>query len=233
LRQAAADKVTALFASQAITAALFARARGRGGQHVRLSMMDAVVSFLWADSAANEVLLDSDNSLPSSFVAGSKPFRFTDAWGIVTPTSDHDFAGMCRALGVEGYDDPRVATIVERFKHREVTAQVMESCYAKAATVTSAAASERFEAEGVPYAMILSPDELTRDPHALAAGLFELQNHHVVGQVRLPRHPAQFAATPASLAGGSPLLGEHTDEILADLGLTDRIQALRSAGVVQ
>ena len=106
LRQAAADKVTALFAAQAITAALFARAQGRGGQHVQLSMMDAVVSFLWADSAANEVLLESDNSLPSSFVAGSKPFRFKDVWGIVTPTSDHDFAGMCRALGVEGMTTP-------------------------------------------------------------------------------------------------------------------------------
>ncbi len=233
LRQAAADKVTALFASQAITAALFARARGRGGQHVQVSMMDAVVSFLWADSAANEVLLASDNSMPSSFVAGSQPFRFSDAWGIVTPTSDHDFAGMCRALGVEGYDDPRVATIVERFKHREATAQVMESCYANATRMTSAAASERFEAEGVPYAMILSPDELTRDPHALAVGLFEYQSHHVVGQVRLPRHPAQFSSTPASLAGGSPMLGEHTDEILAGLGLSDRIAALRSAGVVQ
>ena len=233
LRQAAADKVTALFASQAITAALFARARGRGGQHVQLSMMDAVVSFLWADSAANEVLLESDNSLPSSFVAGSQPFRFRDAWGIVTPTSDHDFAGMCRALGVEGYDDPRVATIVERFKHREVTAQMMEFCYAKAAGLTSAAATERFEAEGVPYAMILSPDELTSDPHALASGLFEYQSHHVAGQVRLPRHPAQFASTPASLANGAPKLGEHTDEILAGLGLTDRIVDLRSAGVVQ
>ena len=57
LRQTAADKVTALYATQAITAALFARAQGRGGQHVELSMTDAVVSFLWADSAANEVLL--------------------------------------------------------------------------------------------------------------------------------------------------------------------------------
>ena len=233
LRQAAADKVTALFASQAITAALYARAKGRGGQHVQLSMMDAVVSFLWADSAANEVLLESDNSLPSSFVAGSRPFRFRDAWGIVTPTSDHDFSGMCRALGVEGYDDPRVATIVERSKHRDVMSQMMESCHANAASLTSAAASERFEAEGVPYAMILSPDELALDPHALAVGLFEYQSHHVVGQVRLPRHPAQFASTPASLASGSPMLGEHTDEILAGLGLTNRIAALRSAGVVQ
>ena len=88
--------------------------RGKGGQHIELSMMDAVVSFLWADSAANEVLLEADGSQLSSFVAGFRPLRFTDGWGIVTPTSDHDFAGMCRALGVDGYDDPRVATIGER-----------------------------------------------------------------------------------------------------------------------
>ena len=63
LRQTAADKITALYACQAITAALFAgRESGHGGQHVELSMTDAVVSFLWADSAANEVLLDSDHS---------------------------------------------------------------------------------------------------------------------------------------------------------------------------
>ncbi len=232
LRQAAADKVTALFAAQAITAALFARAQGRGGQHVEVSMMDAVVSFLWADAAANEVLVESDNTLPSSFVAGSRPFRFRDASGIVTPTTDHDFAGMCRALGVEGSDDPRVATSQERFKNRDVMAELMASCYANAATLTGAEACERFEGEGVPYALILSPDELTRDPHALAVGLFEYQDHDVVGQVRLPRHPAQFASTPAALTGGSPVLGEHTDEILAALGLSDRIGAFRSAGVV-
>ena len=109
LRQTAADKVTSLYAAQAITAALFARERGRGGQHVELSMLDAVVSFLWADAAGNEVLRDADGSQPSSFVQTFRPFRFRDGWGIATPTSDSDFAGMCRAFGVEGYDDPRVS----------------------------------------------------------------------------------------------------------------------------
>ena len=102
LRQTAADKVTALFASQAMTAALLARANGQGGQHVELSMTDAVVSFLWADSAGNEVLLDSDDTMNSSFVAGFRPMRFEDGYGIVTPTSDADFAGMCRALPGRG-----------------------------------------------------------------------------------------------------------------------------------
>jgi len=91
LRQTAADKVTALYASQAITAGLFARANGAGGQHLELSMADAVVSFLWADAAGNEVLLDTDGSQNSSFVAGFQPMRFEDGWGSSrrrrTPTS--------------------------------------------------------------------------------------------------------------------------------------------------
>jgi crotonobetainyl-CoA:carnitine CoA-transferase CaiB-like acyl-CoA transferase len=232
LRQTAADKVTALFASQAITAALFARERGQGGQHVQLSMTDAVVSFLWADAAGNEVLTESDRSRHSSFVAGFQPFRFTDGWGIVTPTSDGDFAGMCRALDVQGWDDPRVATIAERIKHRDVLEPIMDMCYAKAANLSMAEATQRFEAEHVPFAMILTPDELTRDPHAIAMGLFEEQDHPIVGKARLPRHPTLFGGTPAALRGGSPALGEHTDDILHELGMADRIDTLRSDGVV-
>jgi crotonobetainyl-CoA:carnitine CoA-transferase CaiB-like acyl-CoA transferase len=232
LRQTAADKVTALYATQAITAALFARAQGRGGQHLELSMADAVVSFLWADAAANEVLLDSDNTQNSSFVAGFRPMGFQDGWGIVTPTSDHDFAGMCKALGVDGYDDPRIATVAERNKNRDLVSPVMDMCYALAANLTMAEATERFEAERVPFSMILTPDQLTRDPHAVAIGLFVEADHHVVGRTRLPRHPAQFGATPATITGNSPALGEHTDEILTELGRSDDIVGLRRDGVV-
>jgi crotonobetainyl-CoA:carnitine CoA-transferase CaiB-like acyl-CoA transferase len=232
LRQTAADKVTALFASQAITAALFARAMGRGGQHVELAMMDAVASFLWADSAGNEVLLDSDHSLNSSFVAGFRPIRFSDGWGVVTPTSVADFTGMCKALDVEGWDDPRVATMENRNKNRDVTAALVDLCYAHAANMTMAEATPRLEAERVPFAMVLSPDELTRDPHAVAVGLFTERQHHVVGRTRFPRHPIQFRGTPADTTDASPALGEHTDEILTELGLAERIAELRSAGVV-
>jgi crotonobetainyl-CoA:carnitine CoA-transferase CaiB-like acyl-CoA transferase len=190
------------------------------------------VSFLWADSAANEVLLDSDHTQNSSFVAGFRPMRFTDGWGIVTPTSDHDFSGMCKALGAEGYDDPRIATIAERIKHRDVLSPVMDMCYARAANMSMAEATKRFEAERVPFAMILTPEELTQDPHAVAIGLFEEADHHVVGRTRMPRHPARFGGTPAKLGGASPALGEHTDEVLAELGLADKVADLRAAGVV-
>ena len=232
LRQTAADKVTALFAAQAMTAALFARAQGKGGQHVELSMMDAVVSFLWADSAANEVLLDSDHSQNSSFVAGFRPFRFTDGWGIVTPTSDHDFAGMCRAFDVPGWDDPRVATIAQRIQHRDVLEPIMDLCYAHAANLSSEEAMARLNAERVPCSLVVAPADLPDDEHARAVGLFVERDHPVVGRTRIPRHPIRFNGAPAELGDASPRLGEHTDELLAEFGWGERAADLRERGIV-
>ena len=230
LNQTAADKVTALYAAQAITAALFARERGGGGSHVELTMLDAVVSFLWADAAGNEVLQDADHSQPSSFVQNFRPFRFVDGWGICTPTSDANFAGMCRALGVDGYDDPRVATIVARMANRELTGQIMQRCYTAAAGLTTAQAIGRLEEEQVPCGVVISPDDLAADPHARAIGLLVDSDSPAVGRLRQPRHPAQFGAVRPELGGPAPTLGQHTAEVLGELGYADRVDALRGRG---
>jgi len=232
LNQTAADKVTALYAAQAITAALLARERGAGGTHLQMAMLDAVVSFLWADAAGNELLLDADRSRPSSFVQNFKPFRFLDGWGICTPTSDANFAGMCRALGVDGYDDPRVATIVERMQHRELTAQIMERCYAAAATMTTADAIAALEDEQVPCGVVVAPEDLPADPHAQAIGLLVESESPVVGRMRQPRHPAQFDDVRPPLAGPAPALGQDTDAVLTELGYAARIAELRDKGVL-
>ncbi|MEX1217487.1 MAG: CoA transferase, partial [Acidimicrobiales bacterium] len=232
LRQTAADKVTALYAVQAITAALFARERGRGGQHVELSMLDSVVSFLWADSAGNEVMLDSDGSMSSSFVQGSKPFHFIDGYGVATPTSDADFHGMCEALGVDGHDDPRVATIGERRQNPVLTGEIMSRCHIAARSFNCAEISQRMENLKVPFALVVAPKDLPNDPHVIAIGLFEEFDHPVAGRVRQPRHPARFLGTPATLQTVSPGLGEHTDQILTEIGKADAITTLRSENVV-
>jgi crotonobetainyl-CoA:carnitine CoA-transferase CaiB-like acyl-CoA transferase len=232
LRQTAADKITAMYAVQAITAALFARERGMGGQHVELSMADSVVSFLWADAAGNEMMMDSDGSMNSSFVQGSKPFRFIDGFGIATPTSDADFHGMCEALGVDGHNDPRVATIGERRKHPELSGEIMTKCHVAAGLFTSEEISQRMESLKVPFALVVDPKNLPDDPHAKAIGMFEEFDHPVAGRVRQPRHPARFLGTPATLQTVSPMLGEHTDEILVELGRADDVEQLRADSIV-
>jgi crotonobetainyl-CoA:carnitine CoA-transferase CaiB-like acyl-CoA transferase len=232
LNQAAADKVTALYAAQAITAALFARERGGGGTHLQLSMLDAVVSFLWADAAGNEVLRDADRSQPSSFVSNFRPFRFLDGWGICTPTSDANFAGMCRALGVDGYDDPRIATIVERMANRELSGQIMQRCYDAAAHMTTAEAIGRLEAEQVPCGVVIAPEDLARDPHARSIGLLVDSESPAVGRLRQPRHPTRFGAVRPSLGGPAPTLGQHTEDVLGELGYGMRLAELRAAGVI-
>jgi len=232
LRQTAADKITAMYAVQAITAALLARERGAGGQHVELSMVDAVVSFLWADCGGNELLLDSDRSMSSSFVQGSRPFRFVDGWGIATPTADADFHGMCEAFGVEGHDNPEVATIGERRQHPDEMAAIMRACHVAAGGLTTAEASQRMAERRVPFSLVVAQADLPDDPHARAVGLFEESVHPVAGRLRQPRHPTQFGGTPAALGGPAPTLGQHTDEVLAEAGFGDRITELRGAGVV-
>lgn len=232
LRQTAADKITAMYAVQAITAGLLARERGMGGQLIELSMVDSVVSFLWADAAGNEMLLESDRSMHSSFVQGSKPFHFVDGYGIATPTSDADFHGMCEALGVDGHNDPRVATIGERRKHPDVSSEIMSRCHVAARSFTCAEISRRMDELKVPFALVVAPEDLPEDPHAVAIGLFEEFDHPVAGRVRQPRHPARFQGTPATLQTVSPMLGQHSDEILTELGLADRVDELRANGVV-
>jgi crotonobetainyl-CoA:carnitine CoA-transferase CaiB-like acyl-CoA transferase len=90
----------------------------------------------------------------------------------------------------------------------------------------------RLEAQRVPCGVVVAPEDLPDDPHAQAIGLFEEWVDPVVGRVRQPRHPTRFGATPAELAGAAPALGQHTDEILGELGLAAEIARLRAEGIV-
>jgi crotonobetainyl-CoA:carnitine CoA-transferase CaiB-like acyl-CoA transferase len=214
-----------------VSAALFARERGGGGQRLDVSMLDVSIAFLWVDSAGTATLLDADPALAPGVTTGIRCLRFADGWGVVTPVADDDFSGMCRAFGVAGAEDPVLSTAMGRAMNRERMTEVMVGVRDAAAAMTTAVAAERLLAEGAPFGIVLSVGDVPHDPHVRASGLFAETVHPRAGRIREPRPPVRFGGRLTEVPGHSPAIGEHTDEILDALGRHDGA-ALRRAGVV-
>jgi len=231
VRQAVCDKVTAHVVAQAITAALFARERSGAGQHLQLSMLDSALSFLWPDSMTNQVILDDDFERKAPISNGYRTNRFKDGYVSAAAITDDQFHGAMRAYGMpELIDDPRFTTLVER---SENLVELLDLVAANRPEIPAAEAIARLEAEDVPCGPVHEPDEVASDPQIVAAGCFEEGEHPVLGRIRQPRPPARFETTPSELRRSAPSLGEHADEILAEIGIDEAARAdLRAKGVV-
>jgi crotonobetainyl-CoA:carnitine CoA-transferase CaiB-like acyl-CoA transferase len=224
------DKVTALTAAQAMTAALLARERTGKGQHVRLAMLDAVISFLWPEAMAAHTFIGTKNVV---IRANARDLVFATADGYITVgvVSDAEWVGLTRALArPEWLDDPRFKTPAGRVKYAdarlELTAEVLK-------TRTSAVWLARLDAEQVPCAPILNREDLLTDPQIAANALIVESEHPQAGRMRQARPAARFDGTPAELRSPAPLLGEHTEEVLTELGVSsEQLAVLRTAGAV-
>ena len=225
------DKVTALTAAQAMTAALFARQRTGEGQHVRLAMLDAVIAFLWPEGMAAYTFVGSNRSSIRAAKARELIFETADGFITAAANTDSEWTGLCRALErPEWLRDERFKTPVDRIRNADVrlemTAEVLK-------TKSTAEWLERLRANEVPCAPVLSREEVLRDAQVVANQLIVESAHPHAGPMRQPRPAARFERTPASLSRFAPLLGEHTDEVLAEAGVAaSELSALRAHGVI-
>ncbi len=223
------DKVTALTAAQAMTAALLARERTGEGQHVRLAMLDAVVAFLWPEAMASYTFVSTKDVVVRPQVR-DLVFETADGYITVGVVSDAEWRGLTKALErPEWLDDARFKTPAGRVKYAdirlEMTAEVLT-------TRTSAEWLARLDAEQVPCAPVLRREDLFTDPQIAANHLIVESEHPTVGRMRQPRPAARFEKTPAELRSPAPLLGEHTEAVLAELGLSEGERtSLRKSGV--
>ena len=226
------DKVTALTAAQAITAALLARERTGQGQHVRLAMLDAVVSFLWHEGMTQYTFMGSDIGVARPPDTRDLIFETADGYLTAAAVSDKEWHGMTRALErPEWLEDPRFSTPASRVKYADVRLEMTADVLKER---TSAEWLERLDAEQVPSAPVNRKPDVLTDPQVHANDLIVESDHPHAGHMRQARPAARFEGTPTELLRQpAPLLGEQTDAVLTELGLSAaRLAELREAGTI-
>jgi crotonobetainyl-CoA:carnitine CoA-transferase CaiB-like acyl-CoA transferase len=233
LRTILPDKLTAITASQAITAALLARERTGQGQNVRLSMLEAVLAFLWASDMGSQTFVGAgDQDEPARQEAASATdlvYETADGYITVAVQTNRQWEGLARALGQPRWlEDERFRTPALRAENVEARLQMTQDVLIGG---KSAEWLDRLTRADVPCAPVLTRNEVIRHPHVAALEIVEQYAHPGAGRLRQARAAARFSITSPAIRHGAPALGEHTDEVLGEIGCsTQQIAGLRAEG---
>jgi crotonobetainyl-CoA:carnitine CoA-transferase CaiB-like acyl-CoA transferase len=210
------DKLTAYNAAQAITAALLSRERTGKGQHIRLSMLDAIVAFLWASDMGSQTFVGED--IPQQDAASFIDLIYETATGPISAAvqTNREWTALTRALDKpEWLEDERFKTPALRQRHiNDRLRLTQEALLARPAEEWL----DLLAKAGVPCAPVLTRTQMLSNEQVVANGIVVETEHPRAGRIRQARPAARFSATPATIRHGGPALGEHTAEILAELG---------------
>ena len=225
------DKLTAVVASQAVTAALLARAKSGEGQHVRVSMLDAVMNFLWGSDMNG--LTFPDQTIKAQAAASFIDLIYETADGFMTVSTmgNKEWTALTRAFDEpELLEDPRFKTAALRDKNVNERLQLIQDRLIKK---TTAEWIEVFEREGVPCAPALTRAEAIEHPQVVASEIVVEKQHRIAGRVRQARTAARFESTPADEWRGAPRLGEDNVEVLREVGYdNEQIAEFTRDGVI-
>lgn len=218
VRHAVVDKATACYVAQAITAALFHRERHGEGQHIDISMVDSSLSFLWPDGMMAHTLLDDDVRVGPTLAEMYSLTECADGQLVYFAGTVEQRLALYRAVGhPEWCDDDRFNTIATMNQPENFV--LLGSLLA--AAFEAMAVSEVYAAliaNDVPCGMVTALADIATQEQVVANESLVEFDHPVAGRIRQPKPPARFSATPCNPNWTVPTLGEHTIEILAELG---------------
>lgn len=230
---AVADLFTGMYATTSILAALRHRDLTGQGQAIDMALLDTQVAML-ANLGANYLVTGVAPQRAGNAHQNIVPyqvFEVADGHMILAVGNDGQFAKYCEVAGRPDLaQDPRFARNADRVRHRAVLVPLLADVMRQRARADWLSA---LEAAKVPCGPINDLAEVFADPQVQARGMTVQMPHPLADTVRLVASPMKFSATPVQYRRPPPLLGEHTDEVLAEAGLGPaEISALREAGVL-
>ncbi len=223
------DKLTGFTVAQAITAALFARSRSGEGQHIRLSMLDTVIHFLWSSDMGGHTFVGDETAQETAQSFIDLIYETADGYISVAAFRRVDWEKLADACErPEWKTDPRFLDAVGLEEYKPERLELTQEALL---TRGSAEWIARFDQYDVPCAPVLTRREMIGHPQIAANELIIEIDHPQAGRLRQTRSPARFEGTPAEQRRGGPLLGGHTAEVLREAGLSDQeVQALLDSG---
>ena len=215
------DIGTGMFAAIGILAALASRGITGQGQPVDASLLETPIAWSVYEASSYFATGDTPRRLGQGHRTNApyQAFRTADGWVNLGGGSPAFWPKICDLLGVpELLKDPRFTTPALRVKNRKALEVLLE---ARFKTVPTAVWLERLEAAGIPAGPILTYDQVFADPHVIAREMAVEVTHPRAGATRVLGIPFKLGATPGSIRRPAPVLGEHTDEVLREIGYDD------------
>ena len=225
------DKLTGVTAAQAVVAALAGRAKSGEGQHVKVSMLDSIIAFLWSSDMGGQTFIGKEMSAQRAATFIDLIYQTKTDYITVSTMTNVQWEAFCRTAGREHLlEDERFKTPALRDQHANERLQlIQEALLERPAAEWLAILDEA----GVPCAPVLTRREMIDHPQVVASGIVVEHDHPHAGPLRQARPAARFEGTPTEIRNGAPLLGEHTYDILREVGYEDGdIGAMVAAGVL-
>lgn len=228
------DKTTALMVTQSVLAALYCREKTGKGQEIEVPMLESTVAFLMTEhmwGMSFDPPLDSAG-YPRLLSKFRKPYPTKDGFLAVLPYWDNHWETFC-ALA-----DRNDLITNSRFNSMKArTDNIDKTCVEIANIIVTATTQEwldRFAPTNIPHMIVNTFDQVFSDPHLEQTNYWKKMEHPTEGTLRFPRHPATFSKSNTDIYRLPPHLGEHSEEVLKELGYDDeRIQELIKKGVTR
>ncbi|ETF01253.1 acetyl-CoA acetyltransferase [Advenella kashmirensis W13003] len=212
-----ADKVVALYVSNAIVSALFAREKNGLGQAVEVPMFECMTAFLAPEHLAGMTFVPPEGPAGYARLLNEyrRPFRCSDGYISVVPYTDGQwqrFFELTRRPDLA--DDMRFRTATERSKHFPELYRYVEQVLVERTTEEW---TQLLTHADIPFSKVNSIADLIADPHLASCGFWQETDHPSEGRIIQAGIPVRFSGTPGEIRRHAPMLGEHTKEVLQEI----------------